>query len=187
MLFETDRTIVRLWRDDEADRVYDTLRRMEVAKWLGSEPKPMKSRDEALEWVARWRERHEADARIGCWAVEVKATRVAAGSVLLNLLPNGDGEIEIGWHFHPDSWGQGLAREAAVRLLAKGFEDGIPELWALTHLTNEPSQKVCRAIGMRDVGVFHDRWYTGDSRIFRLTQEEWAAACDPDVTSDAEH
>jgi RimJ/RimL family protein N-acetyltransferase len=174
VIFETDRTIVRPWADADADRVYDTLRRMEVAKWLGSEPKPMQSRDEALKWIATWRDRHAADPRIGCWAVEVKATGVAAGSILLNPLPNGAGEIEIGWHFHPDSWGQGLAREAAAGALTRGFDDGFPELWAITHLANERSQKVCRAIGMKDVGVFQDRWYTGESQIFRLTREEWA-------------
>ena len=175
VIFETERTIVRLWTDDDADRIYDMLRRMEVAKWLGSEPKPMQSRDEALEWVTRWRERYEADPRIGCWAVEVKDTGVAAGSVLLNPLPNGAGEIEIGWHFHPDSWGHGYARESAVGAMAKGFEDRIPQLWALTHLTNERSQKLCLALGMIDQGVFHDRWYDGESRIYRLTRDEWLA------------
>jgi RimJ/RimL family protein N-acetyltransferase len=173
VILETERTIVRPWTDAEADRIYDTLRRMEVAKWLGSEPKPMQSRDEAVKWIETWRRRNETDPRIGCWAVEVKETSVAAGSVLLNPLPDGDGEIEIGWHFHPDSWGTGLARESAAALLDKGFEDGIPQLWALTHLTNERSQKVCLSLGMLDQGVFHDRWYDGDSRIYRLTREEW--------------
>jgi RimJ/RimL family protein N-acetyltransferase len=175
VIFETDRTIVRPWTEADADRIYDTLRRMEVAKWLGSEPKPMKSRDEAMKWIVAWRERNEADPRVGCWAVEIKETGVAAGSVLLNHLPRGDGEIEIGWHFHPDSWGHGYARESSQALLDKGFEDKIPELWALTHLGNDRSQKVCLALGMLDQGVFHDRWYDGDSRIYRLTRDEWLA------------
>jgi RimJ/RimL family protein N-acetyltransferase len=176
MIFETDRTIVRPWRDTEADRVYDMLRRMEVAKWLGSEPEPMQSRDEAAKWIVTWRRRNKKDPRIGCWAVEVKATGVAAGSVILNPLPNGDGEIEIGWHFHPDSWGHGYARESAASLLSKALGDGISQLWALTHLANERSQKVCRALGMADMGVFHDRWYSGESRVFRISREEWEAA-----------
>ncbi|MGH3454888.1 MAG: GNAT family N-acetyltransferase, partial [Nocardioidaceae bacterium] len=98
VILETERTVVRPWTDAEADRIYDTLRRMEVARWLGSEPKPMQSRDEAVKWIETWRRRNDKDPRIGCWAVEVKETGVAAGSVLLNPLPNGEGEIEIGFH-----------------------------------------------------------------------------------------
>jgi RimJ/RimL family protein N-acetyltransferase len=174
VILETERTVVRPWRDDEADRVYDMLRRWEVAQWLGDDPKVMASRDEAVERIAAWRTRGETDPRLGTWAVEVKETGVAAGSVLLNTLPNGEGEVEIGWHFHPDSWGKGYARESAGALLDKAFADGLPELWAITHLTNEPSQKLCRAIGMSDEGVFRDRWYNGESRIFRITHDEWA-------------
>jgi RimJ/RimL family protein N-acetyltransferase len=174
VIFETDRTIVRPWHDDEAHRVYDMLRRWEVAKWLGDDPKPMASRDEAVDRIAAWRTRSEEQPGLGSWAVEVKATGVAAGSVLLARLPNGDGEVEIGWHFHRDSWGHGFAREAAAGLLAKAFADGLSEVWAITRTTNEPSQKVCRAIGMIDQGVFKDRWYEGESRIFRITRDKWA-------------
>lgn len=181
MSFETDRTIARPWRDEEADRLYDILSRWEVAKWLGTDAKPMADRDEAAKSIVTWRRRRKKDPRIGCWAIEVKSTGIVAGSVILNPLPNGDGEIEIGWHFHPDSWGKGLAREAAAGLLAKAFADGLPEVWALTHTTNEPSQKVCRAIGMVDQGVFHDRWYEGESQIYRISRDEWAQPSPEDL------
>ena len=36
MIFETERTVVRRWTDDDADRVFDILRRDEVVRWLGS-------------------------------------------------------------------------------------------------------------------------------------------------------
>ena len=34
MIFETERTVVRRWTDDDADRVFDILRRDEVVRWL---------------------------------------------------------------------------------------------------------------------------------------------------------
>ena len=60
------------------------------------------------------------------WAAQVKQTGVVAGTVLLVPLPpeqNADdaGRIEVGWHFHPDSWGHGYATEAAAALLAQGL------------------------------------------------------------------
>jgi RimJ/RimL family protein N-acetyltransferase len=176
VIFETDRTILRLWRDSEADRLYDILCRREVWQWFGGDFTPPSGPDETAERIANWRRAHEDDARFGSWAVEVKGSSTVAGTVLLKPLPNGEGEVEIGWYLHPDSWGRGLARESAAGGLAKGFGDGLPEIWAITHTTNEPSQKVARAIGMTDEGVFHDRWYDGPSQVFRITREEWAAS-----------
>ena len=96
----------------------------------------------------------------------VERTRdVPAGSVLLKRLPNGGGEIEIGWHLHPDSWGRGLATEAAAALLAHGFANGLEEVWAVTHLDNDRSVAVCRKIGMRLLGITN-RWYPGPSLMF---------------------
>ena len=175
ILFQTERTRVRLWRADEADRLFDMLRRWEVAQWLGDDPKVMADRAEAVERIARWHDRFIADPRYGSWAVEGTATGVVAGTVPLVPVPNGDGEVEVGWHFHPDSWQRGLATEAASGALRKGFTDGLDEIYAITHTTNDPSQRVCQRIGMRDLGIFHDRWYEGASQIFRVTRTEWDA------------
>jgi RimJ/RimL family protein N-acetyltransferase len=122
---ETERIVIRPWRPDEADRLFDLLRRMEVAKWLGATPE--------------------------------KASGIPAGTVLLKPPPDGDGEVEIGWHFHADSWGKGLASEAAGALLARAFDDGLKEVWAVTHLDNHASMAVCRRIGMHLLGVTR-RW-----------------------------
>lgn len=170
VIYETQRTTVRPWRDDEAERLFDILRRDEVARWLGSDATAMQDRAEAAEWIARWSDGSRHGPRFGTWAIEEQATGVVAGSVTLAPLPNGDGEVEVGWHLHPDAWGRGLASEAARGALAYGFAVGLPCIFALTHVTNEPSVRVCRAIGMRDLGVIHDRWYEGESQLFRTTR-----------------
>jgi RimJ/RimL family protein N-acetyltransferase len=84
-------------------------------------------------------------------------------------LPDGEDEVEIGWHFHPDSWGKGLATEAAGALLARAFTNGLEEVWAVTDLNNHRSAAVCRRIGMRLLGVTN-RWYHEPSLTF------WAGA-----------
>jgi RimJ/RimL family protein N-acetyltransferase len=150
---ETDRIVIRPWRPDEADRLFDILGRMEVARWLGATPRPMQDRDEAVERIERWAADVAADPRYGAWAAVEKASGIPAGTVLFKPLPDGDGEIEIGWHFHPDSWGKGLASEAAAAVLARGFAGGLREVWAVTHLDNDASMAVCRRIGMRLLGV----------------------------------
>lgn len=171
LLYETERIRLRPWRLSEAPRLYDLLGRWDVVKWLGDDPKVLASEDEARDRIRAWAEAHRTGSAYGCWAVEVKATGVSAGSVILKPLPNGAGEVEIGWHFHPDSQGKGLAAEAATGMLSKGFAEGLDEIFALTHQTNEPSKKLCLRIGMTDLGVM-TRWYPGPSQVFRITKTE---------------
>ncbi len=147
-----------------------------MAQWLGDDPRAMTDRAEAVERIARLRELSTAHPRRGVWAIEEKVSGVPAGSVVLVPVPNADGEVEVGWHLHPDAWGRGLASEAAHGALQMGFDDGLDEVYAITHTTNEPSQRVCLRIGMRDLGVFQDRWYSGPSQIFRITRAEWEGA-----------
>ena len=49
------------------------------------------------------------------------------------------------------------------------------EINAVTHLTNGPSQAVCRRIGMEHRGVV-ERWYDDPSEHFVITREQWQRA-----------
>jgi RimJ/RimL family protein N-acetyltransferase len=159
----TDRLVVRPWRLDEADRFFDIYRRPEVVRWLGDEP--MRDRSEAITMIERNLTRLDADGRFGSWAVIERSTGVPVGSVILKPLPNNDGEVEIGWQLHPNSWGNGFASEAASAVLDRGFADGLSEVWAVTDLDNTRSAAVCRRIGMGLLGITH-RWYHEPSLMF---------------------
>jgi RimJ/RimL family protein N-acetyltransferase len=180
VIAETERTILRPWRVEEADRFFDMHRRMEVARWIGG--RPMVDRTQAIATIERMLERATVEPRFGAWAVIERATGAPAGSVLLKPLPNGTGEIEIGWHLHPDSWGRGLATEAGGALLEYGFALGLTEIWAVTHLDNARSARVCDKLGMQLLGVTR-RWYAEPSLMF------WAGAArdrEPSFAPDAE-
>jgi RimJ/RimL family protein N-acetyltransferase len=163
VIAQTDRVAVRPWRIDEADRLFDIYRRLEVVRWLNG--RPMTDRADAVQSIERNLERLATDPRFGLWAVVERATDTAAGSVLLKPLPDGAGEIEVGWHLHPDSWGRGLATDAARLLVARGFDLGLLEIWAVTHVNNHRSARVCEKLGMRLLGVT-DRWYHEPSLMF---------------------
>lgn len=169
VIAETDRLILRPWHLDEADRFFDMHRRMEVARWIGG--RPMADSSEAEPLMRRMLERLAADPRFGAWAVVERATGVPAGTVLLKPLPDGAGEIEIGWHLHPDSWGRGLATEAARQLLARGLALGLEEIWAVTDPKNQRSVRVCEKLGMRLLGTTH-RWYDEPSLMFWIGARE---------------
>jgi RimJ/RimL family protein N-acetyltransferase len=175
IVYETPRLIVREWTEEPPDlaRVYDTYSRWEVARWLGSTPRAMDDPQQAVAAVRRWRERAvPSGGRYGCWAVQPREGGPVAGTVLLVPIPDGDGEIEVGWHLHPDSWGNGYATEAAAGALAREFAAGGTEVYAVTHLTNTASQAVCRRLGMAPIGRT-DRWYGMDLEAFRITADEF--------------
>ncbi len=167
VIVETDRLVIRPWRVEEAPRLLDILSRIEVVKWLGDdEPELMQDLDQARERIDSYHQR-SAVPPLGFWAIEVRGSGQVVGSVLILTLPNAeDGEVEIGWHLHPDSWGHGYASEAAGAVLAHGLAHGLPEVYALTHVDNYPSQAVARRIGMEPLGVM-EKWYPDPSMVFR--------------------
>ncbi len=140
----------------------------------------MQDRGEAVELIERSIAQLAADARFGTWAISERSRDQPAGSVLLKPLPDGDGEIEIGWHLHPDSWGHGLATEAAGAVLDRGFANGLGEVWAVTHLDNRRSGRVCLKLGMRRLGITH-RWYHKPTLMFWIgAHPDQAPSLEPD-------
>ena len=176
LVLETERLWIRLYRDSDADRLFDTLRRDEVSQWLGDRPRAMQERTEAVSRIAAWRAISAAEPRHGIWASEVKDTGEVAGCVLLVPAPDPEGRyggaIEVGWHLHPDAWGRGYAREGGAAVLAKGFADGLEEILAFVRPDNEPSARVCAAIGMRKHRVSRDEWYSGEWLMYRAARSE---------------
>jgi RimJ/RimL family protein N-acetyltransferase len=170
-VFTTERLTVRPWSgtDADIDRFYDIYSRWEVARWLGATPRALTGRDQASKTIARWSS-HGTEPWHGIWAIEVRDTGVVAGTVLLIELPNGAGEIEVGWHLHPDSWGHGYATEAARAVLHNGFAHGLSEVFAVVRPGNDASMAVCRRLGMTPLGRT-TRWYGVDCEAFRLKNE----------------
>lgn len=173
-VFETERTVVRPWRADDAERVYDLYSRWEVSRWLGNPPKPMESLDEAHTTIERWGGLVDRPGLGGIWAVERTSDGVALGSLLVVELKGGDGEYEIGWHFHPDSWGQGYATEAALGGLALAWASGLQEVFAVVYAGNDPSMAVCRRIGMEYRGST-SKYYDVELELFRIAAPDPAS------------
>jgi RimJ/RimL family protein N-acetyltransferase len=173
-LLRTERTTLRPWEDADADRLLDLMGRWEVSRWLDAAAEPMADRDAALAQIADWRARNAADDALVALAVDEHASGRVAGSVLLSAVPDGDGEVEIGWYLHPDALGRGLATEAAAALLAWAFDQGLDRVHALMYVDNHPSFAVAERIGLRDQGVIHDQWYPGASRHLLITAAEHA-------------
>ena len=172
-LLATSRLRLRHWREDDVQAFFDIYSRDEVVRWLGPAPRrTLTTLDEAAVRLGRWRD-HAATLTppLGLWAIVLVAddTDRPVGTALLQPLRDADGptgDVEIGWHLHPDHQGQGIATEAASELLAAAAAAGISEVLALTDLDNERSQAVAVRLDMDDDGET-DRWFGLTTRQFR--------------------
>jgi RimJ/RimL family protein N-acetyltransferase len=162
----TARLRLRAWTTSPEDiaRLGDLYGREEVSRWIGGTPSVLPA-----DLVDRWATLHAHDPRFGCWAIQAgdEAAAEPAGTVLFKPLPNGVGEVEVGWHLHPDSWGHGYATEAARAVIDRGFDAGLPEVYAVVRPGNEASLAVCRRLGMEPLGRYR-RWYDVELEVFRL-------------------
>ena len=172
-MIETERLVLRPFTHDDADRLFDMFRRPEVARWSGN-GKPMTSIDEAHARIDRHPVRRGTHPAAGIFAAELKVSGEMAGMCMLVPIPPSEGvarspdqEMEIGWHFHPQEWGNGYATEGATALVERAFAAGIPELYSVTDPDNAPSQAVCRRLGMAELGLRSD-WYDRELRAFCL-------------------
>lgn len=173
-VLETERLVLRPWRldDHDIDFAYDLYSRWDVQRYIGRTPRVIADRAEAETRVARYAaEEHSAAHSLS--VVERRDTGVPVGVLLLKPIPASgpteplepSGDTEIGWHFHPDHWGHGFAREAADAVLQRALDAGLPRVVAVTSAQNEASQRVCLRIGMRDAGLT-DAYYNVACRLF---------------------
>lgn len=179
-MIETRRLTLRPFEADDADFLFDMFRRPEVARWSG-DGTAMTDREQAVARIARQPERIGDHPAAGIFLVSLRGGGPLGMAVLVPI-PSSAAydrhDMEIGWHLHPDAWGHGYATEAAAALVERGFEAGIPELYAVTDLDNGPSQGVCCRLGMTDLGVRRD-WYDLELRAFRLARDDHGVASAP--------
>jgi len=151
---ETERLILRAWRQSDAEPFFAMMADLEVARFLSSTQAPM-DRTEA------WRTLcvnlgHWALLGFGLYAVEEKASGAFIGRVGA-WRPEGRAETELGWGLARAHQGKGYATEAARAAGGWMFEAlQIPRIASFIHPENTPSQKLARRLGMRADGeTFH--------------------------------
>ncbi len=165
-LLRTPRLTLRSWTEEDAAAFLAIYSRWDVMRWLGPHPRRVcETIRQARERITKGRERD--DPPFGRWAVVPTGSSVPVGTAL--LLPLSDaggptGEVEVGWHLHPDHQGCGLATDAARALLGVA---ALPRVLALTDPDNVRSQAVCDRLGMADEGLT-DRWFGTTTRQYAV-------------------
>jgi RimJ/RimL family protein N-acetyltransferase len=106
-----------------------------------------KTRDEALGWV-NWNIANYATYGHGLWIIETHDGEFVGDCGLTVQRPEGEPEIEVGYHVQTKFQRQGLATEAASSCRELARVSGVQHLIAIIHPNNVGSQGVARKIGL---------------------------------------
>lgn len=150
-MIETERLILRRWRDGDVVPFHAIGQDPEVMQYLG----PLMSLDDARATVDGVNAQIDAH---GCafWAVERRADGAFLG--FCGIKRNGPAgtpiadDPEIGWRLAREAWGQGIAKEAAEASLAWTWANtGASRVTAITVPANERSWRLMIRLGMTRV------------------------------------
>ncbi|MEX3010033.1 GNAT family N-acetyltransferase [Hoeflea sp. TYP-13] len=149
MIAQTDRLIVRNWRDSDEELFYHINSDETVMAFF-----PMRrDRQQSREMMQKIRARID-ETGFGFFALERKADGIPigfAGLARTDLEPHlSKGTVEIGWRLAATEWRKGYATEAAEGLLKLGFEQrGLEEIVSFAVHDNTRSTAVMERIGMQ--------------------------------------
>jgi RimJ/RimL family protein N-acetyltransferase len=176
----TDRLVLRPFEERDLADLFDLQSRPEIARYLYWEPRTWDEVVESLAVkIASTVVANDGD-RLG-----LAVTRRPEGPVIgdLTMIRHRavDQHVEIGYVFHPDVRGQGLATEAARVLVDLAFDQcGAHRVSAALDARNAPSAALLERLGLRrEAHLVRNEWVKGewtDELIYAVLAEEWAAA-----------
>lgn len=146
-VIETERLLLRGWRDEDVGPLFAINDDEEVARYLG----PIPSLEDCAGVVTRQNGFQQALGHC-FWAMERKEDGVLLG--FCGLKPGVRdtpiaNDIEIGWRLGRPYWGQGYAREGALACLAWAWSNlDVPRIVAITVQGNSRSWGLMERIGM---------------------------------------
>ncbi len=144
---ETERLVLRAWRDDDLGAYAEMVADPETMRFLGG---PL-ARPDAWRSIA-YQLGHWALRGHGMWAVERKSDGALIGRIGVQR-PETWPATEIAWTLGPQYRGQGYATEAAKASMDWGFENlSVTKLVSLIDPENFPSQNVAKRLGQAKGG-----------------------------------
>lgn len=176
MQLETERLILRPWRDSDAKSLYEYAKDPAVGPIAGW---PIHTSEENSREIIR-----DVLSAKETYAVCLKESNKAIGSIGLMMgeasnLDMADTEGEIGYWVGVPFWGQGLIPEAVKELLRHGFEDiGLEKIWCAYFDGNIKSKRVQEKCGFTYHHTNQDiYWKLMDDirteHVTCLTKEDW--------------
>lgn len=168
--FLTERLAAARPRPADEAFLIETWSDARVTNWLGGP----RDRTGVRALFAHWDDLWDSQG-LGGWILRDRDDGIPVGWVLLHPMDfGGNTGIEVGWTIVADRWREGLATEAAQRVVEIAFTDcGLDELVSGTMVDNVASQGVMRKLGF---SYDCDTEHAGLPHVlYRLTRKDWEA------------
>ncbi len=173
MTIETERLIMRPWREDDAELLFEYAKDPRIGPIAGW---TVHTSVENSRGIIR-----DVLSAEGTFAVTLKGDDRAIGSIgvfPVRGLPRYEGESEIGYWIAPPFWGKGYIPEAVREFLRIAFEEKNEErVWCGHYEGNDKSRRVIEKCGFRfvlkqeaDVPQMNERRV---EYFYCLTREDW--------------
>lgn len=177
MVLNTDRLLLRQWREDDLPRFYALNSDAAVMAYFPA----LLSRQESDALATKLMDMIENQGW-GFWAVEIISTGQFIG--FTGMQPSRPAlpchpAIEIGWRLARGFWGRGYATEAAKAALTFGFNElKLAGIIAFTALQNSRSRAVMARIGMVNTSNFFHPDIPPDNplsehALYDITRRQW--------------
>jgi RimJ/RimL family protein N-acetyltransferase len=173
----TARLLLRTFTLDDVDDALAYQSRPDVLRYTLSEPRDRAGAEESVRQMTT-ETVLAGDGDSLAFAVVFGGTVI--GQVDLVVLSVEHRQGEVGYIFHPDYHGRGLATEATGELLRLGFEElGLHRIVAVCNARNAASARLMERLGMRREAHFlGSRKVKGEFRdeyVYAILRDEWAA------------
>lgn len=168
---ETERLLLRQWRDGDWHGLLRTYGDSEVMAWIGTTAGDLASTAAAIGRMSM----HWRLLGYGMFAVEERTSGELVGRVGLMLHPDWplDGpKVEVGWTLQRSAWGKGYATEGALASLGLAFRElGLPQIFSMTRPDNTRSRAVMERCGLTQRGELE---FHGWKQVhYAIDRKEW--------------
>jgi len=146
-VIQTARLNLRWLTDSDAEFILDLLNQASWLEFIGD--RGVRNLDDARAYINNGPLAMIKQHGFGLYLTEIKSNKTPIG--LCGLLKRETLEdVDIGFAFHPDFWGQGYAKEAASACIDYACGPlGLQRLVAITLPTNQAAIALLKAIGMQ--------------------------------------
>ncbi len=180
---ETDRLLLRPFAENDLEALHSLHSREDVARYLYLGPRDVEGTRAALAEKLLETSLDEEGSRLTLAATPL-AGGPLIGEVTLWWRSSEHRQGEVGFVFHPDHGGSGLATEAAAAMLDLGFGVlGLHRVYGRCDARNERSARLMERLGMRrEAHLAENEWVKGewtDELVYAILEREWRALTRP--------